>query len=152
MKQKLWPTLMAIAVIAAGHSVVASGYAEVVQVRLNALPSNAGKIAKATLVQQGSGTAMGLVVSGVPDSTALPPHIYTFIYSGTCADHDAKPAYALNQRVILGDRVLGRSMLMSKYIPASMSELTSSDYALVLRTSAADGNREIFCGNLKRTS
>jgi hypothetical protein len=152
MKRKYWPTLMAMAIIAGAHGVVATGHSEVVHIRLNAMPPNSGQIAKAVLVQQGNGTALGLLISGVPNITALPPHIYTFIYSGSCGNHDAKPTYSLNQRVVLGDRVPGRGMLMSKYVPTSVSDLTSSDYALVLRTGAADGNFDIFCGNLKHTS
>ncbi|ADG18139.1 hypothetical protein BC1002_4142 [Paraburkholderia atlantica] len=152
MKTNSWPTLIAVAIVTAVQSMAASSRPEMVTVRLTATPANAGKIGQAVLVEQGSGTAMSLLVGGVPKFTALPAHIYTFIYPGSCGNLGAKPAYALNQRVVLGDSVPTRVMRMWKFIPASMSDLTSSDYAVVLRTSAADGNVDVFCGNLNHTS
>jgi len=152
MKLNSWPTLIVLTIFSAAYSMTALGGSDIVTVPLTATPRNAGNIARAVLVPQGNGTAMTLIVGGVPNSTALPPHIYTYVYPGSCGSLGVKAAYTLNQRRVLGDRVPNRSNLMSKYVPVSMGELTSSDYAVVLRTSPADGNVDIFCGNLKRAS
>ncbi|MEX3785732.1 hypothetical protein [Paraburkholderia sp. BR14374] len=127
-----------------------------VVIRLNATQSNRGKIAVATLLPGvpdccGSPrTELRVWISGVPNPTTLPPRVFTYIYPGQCGSLGPQPAYDLNRRrVILGNGLPGSIMWISRRVEAPINGLTSSNYALVLRTSPADGNVDIFCGNLK---
>lgn len=121
---------------------------ELVEVRLNATPKNAGRIAQATLVPRGDETSISLVISGVPSFTARPVRLYTFIYPGSCAHPGASPAYELNNTVTTDRHFKGDVWRMSKAAPVPLSVLRSGDYSLVLRTTPADGNYDIFCGDI----
>jgi hypothetical protein len=127
-----------------------------VVIRLNATPPNRGKVAVATLLPGvpdccGSPrTELRVWISGVPNSTTLPPRVFTYIYPGQCGSLGPQPAYDLNRRTVaLGNGLPGSIMWISRRVEAPFTELTTSDYALVLRTSPADGNVDIFCGDLK---
>ncbi|MDR3564725.1 MAG: hypothetical protein P4N59_25290 [Negativicutes bacterium] len=120
---------------------------QIVNIPLNATQHNAGHIAQATLAPMGSDTDVSLIIGGVPDWTALPLHIYTYIYSGTCKSLGQKPAYEMNQTVTTA---LMSSPLwqLSKKVPVALSELRSGGYAIVLRASPEDGGFDLFCGNI----
>jgi len=126
----------------------AAAPSEVVNVPLAAAPQNAGKVAVATMVPTGeSSTEVVVFVSGLPSQVSYPARLYTYIYPGTCGNLESKPAFDLNKRVKLGELVPSR---MWKTVPVSMTELRSSQYAIVLRTSPADGFVNVFCGNITR--
>ena len=154
MNKKSWPTLAAVIGLAAMYAPTISSAAdrEFVTVRLTATQQNAGKLAQATLVPQGGATEIVLFVSGVPFNVAQPPHLYTYIYRGTCGILGARPVVEMNQRVVLGDYVPHLWMQMTKLAPIALGELRAGDYALVVRTSPADGYADIFCGNLKQAA
>ncbi len=122
---------------------------QMINVPLAAGPHNAGQIGQATLAANGNETSMSIYISGVPSETTRPVHIYTFIYTGTCKQRtDSAPTFELNQRV-LADRDYGkRGWTISRRVPAELNTLRSGNYSIVLQTGPADGNREIFCGEI----
>ncbi|MBV7477516.1 hypothetical protein KW839_07830 [Pseudomonas sp. PDM31] len=126
----------------------------VTTVPLNATLYNPGHIAEATMAPAGNDTALLLFVGGVPVSTGYPAHLYTYVYSGSCASLGPKPVYELNQSVatnfystepgISGNRAIH----LRKSVPMSYDTLRSGGYVLVVRGSPADGSHDIFCGSL----
>jgi len=101
---------------------------------------------------QGDKTLIVLNISGVPPWVVRPVQLYTFIYTGSCAKHGATPAYALNaivQANFSGNGGPSGPFTLEKTAPIAMDALRSGDYAIVVRTSPADGNVDIFCGNIK---
>ncbi|MFZ3387852.1 hypothetical protein [Buttiauxella gaviniae] len=117
-------------------------------VPLNSTNYNAGRVAQATLTPLNSHeTELSLFVSGVPNGTANPAHLYTYVYSGTCASHGSKPAYELNQ-VVSSEFNDQTGIQLSKSVPVAYDTLRSSGYALVVRGAPADGSHDLFCGNI----
>ena len=98
------------------------------------------------MTAQGDGTSINLTISGVPPSVARPIHLYTFVYAGSCAKHDATPAYVLNDTVqvnAVNSIGLSGPFTISKAVPVPTVPLRSGEYAIVLRTSPADGNWDV---------
>ncbi len=134
--------------VAAGWISVAGATQQIDAVPLNATTYNAGHIAQAVLTPMNSNeTEVSLFVGGVPDGTLVPAHLYTYIYSGSCAKHEPKPAYSLN-RVITENFNETEGIRLEKSVPVGYDTLRSGHYALVVRDSPADGNHDIFCGQL----
>jgi hypothetical protein len=95
---------------------------------------------------------INLTITGVPPWVARPIHLFTFVYAGSCAKRDATPAYALNGTVqVNSPNSVGVSgpFTIAKVLPVPMATLRSGGYAIVFRTSPADGNWDIFCGDMK---
>jgi hypothetical protein len=139
---------LALMVAAGSISVAVAAAKQIDAVPLNATTYNAGHIAQAVLTPiNSSETELSLFVGGVPDSTLVPAHLYTYIYSGSCAKHDPKPAYSLN-RVVTDNFNETEGIHLDKTVPVSYDTLRSGQYALVVRDSPADGNHEIFCGQI----
>lgn len=153
MNKKAFLALTIVAVSSMGCGTTGeSRDSRVVNVKLDATRYNAGEIAQATLVAQGGETGINLFLSDVPDGVALPPHLYTYIYPGACHDLGAEPAYEMNRTVLPLDYMSGTSsagMRLSKRAPVALDTLQGGDYSLVVRTSPADGNQNIFCGSLR---
>ncbi|MFY9327750.1 MAG: hypothetical protein WAO76_06995 [Georgfuchsia sp.] len=130
-----------------------------ISIPLVATKYNAGKVGKATLVPQGDKTEVVLTLSGVPNYTTRPIHFYTYVYDGTCSNRSAKPRYVLNDRVLADslnpESGFGRGPIGAFIGPVQLSHIISVDfqtfrstrYALSVRSSPADGNAEIFCGD-----
>lgn len=122
-------------------------------IKLHATSYNAGRIGQATLIPQGASTRIVLRFSGVPNYVGRPIHVYTYVYAADCANLSSTPVWSLNDRVLPTD-VTGtpggtRSMLsISHILPASLPELRSHKYSVVLRTAPADGDQPIFCGEI----
>ncbi|WP_166366210.1 hypothetical protein [Pseudomonas akapageensis] len=130
-------------------SLGAAASEQIVAVPLHATIYNAGHIAQATLTPLSSNqTELNLYVSDLPGNTAIPAHLYTYVYSGTCASHGTKAAYELNQFVNTDFDTVGVGFRLWKSVPVSYDKLRSGGYALVVRAAPADGNRDLFCGNL----
>lgn len=144
---------LALAMVAVGLSACGSPAGKVdgerLDVRMTATERNAGEIAQATLVPLEGETGMTLFVSGVPPSVARPVHIYTYIYPGTCASQGASPAYELNRTVETYQDSRGGVWRLSRTAPVALATLRSSSHSIVLRTSPADGNVDIFCGDIR---
>ena len=121
-------------------------------ITLQAAPRNAGEVGKAFMTAQGDETAIMLTLTGVPSWVVRPVQLYTFVYAGSCAAHDSTPAYALNDVVQAGLFSRGGAsgpFTLRKMLPMSMRALRAGAYALVVRTGPADGNVDIFCGDMK---
>jgi hypothetical protein len=123
-------------------------------IRLVGTRYNAGKIGKAILVPEGNKTVVHLTLSGVPNGTSLPIHLYPYIYEGTCRSRKLKPSHALTDNVlaqsIIRPQALGAfrgPVQLSQSIPEPFETIRATQYAISVRTSPADGNREIFCGD-----
>lgn len=117
-----------------------------VNVALQPGPQNAGEIGQVGLVNQGGVTGLDFFFGGVPAYVTLPLQLYTYIYPGRCTALGAQPAYAMNDTV--QTTKVDNGWIMSKRVPASLDSLRSSDHAVVVRTSAADRNLQIFCGDI----
>lgn len=130
-----------------------------VSMPLVATKYNAGNVGKATLMPQGDKTVVRVALSGVPDYTSRPIHIYTYIYDGTCGSRNATPRFALTDRVLadgliaepgLGPEPIGvftGPVQLAHSIPMDFQAFRATRYAISVRTSPADGNTEIFCGD-----
>ncbi|MCY1274321.1 hypothetical protein D9M69_329870 [compost metagenome] len=144
---------LALIMVAGGLSACVSPAGEVdeqrLDIRMTATEMNAGKIAQATLVPLGNETGMTLFVGGVPPSVARPVHLYTYIYPGTCANPGASPSYELNRTVTTHQYSRGDGWRLSKTAPVALAALRSSSHSIVLRTTPADGNVDIFCGDIR---
>ncbi|KJZ36914.1 MULTISPECIES: hypothetical protein [Pseudomonas] len=139
---------LALMVAAGCISVAVATPQQIDAVPLNATTYNAGHIAQAVLTPLNTGeTELSLFVGGVPDSTLVPAHLYTYVYSGSCARHEPKPAYSLNQ-VVTDNFNETEGIQLQKTVPLPYETLRSGHYSLVVRDSPADGNHDIFCGEL----
>ena len=123
-----------------------SGDKELLTIRLKAGEQNAGSIAQATLVARGDATGITFTLGGVPASVSRPLQLYTFVYSGTCDRLSAEPTYAMNDTTQTTPMETG--WMLSREVPVALDTLRSTPHALVVRTSPADGNVDIFCGNI----
>ena len=129
---------------------------EPVVVRLQATTYNAGEIGQASLLPQGDKTLIRLNFSGVPAYASLPVHVYTYIYESACAKLPEKPAWSLNDRVLVegfsGQRSYSRRgpFTLSHIAPVPVDQLLSGLYALALRTAPADGDQVIYCADLHK--
>ena len=121
---------------------------------LTAAPYNAGRIGRAYLVPSGDRTIVRIDSSGVPDTVARPIHLYTFIYEGSCAAPSEKPAFALTDTVLAssvanpaGIGAFGGAVTITNAAPISLDALRAKPYAIVVKTSPADGDRDLYCGD-----
>jgi hypothetical protein len=128
---------------------------DVVTVVLQATPRNAGAIGRAFLMSDGDGTRVQIEVSGVPPQVSTRPvHLYTFVYGGTCSQPRAQPVYALLDRVLAqsptssGIVPAGGPFTVSNTAPLPLEKFRAGPYAIVVKTSPADGDVEIFCGDV----
>jgi|TARA_B110000503_G_scaffold5014_1_gene6642 hypothetical protein len=126
----------------------AAGDKEVLTIRLQGGQQNAASIAQASLVGRGDITDITYLIGGVPVGVSRPVQLYTFIYSGSCARLSAKPAYSMNNTVQTIPTVSGWRLL--REVPVALRALLSEPHALLVRTSPADGNTDIFCGDIRK--
>lgn len=118
-------------------------------IQMKASPLNAGKNAQVTLVPQKGRAELMFVVSGVPAGASVPEDLDVLIYPGSCAKRGDTPAYTVGNPYVRGDRVGIRQYAMTRIVPTTVDELTSSDHAIVLRAGPQDGAVDIFCGDVK---
>jgi hypothetical protein len=144
---------VAVCMLAAGAT--AAGAADTTYVTLQPTTRNAGQIGRAFLLPEGTGSRIQVEVSGVPPMLSTRPvHLYTYRYAGTCDRRSKEPAFSLLTRVLAqspsgGTNVRGPFMV-SNTAPLPFDRLTAGPYAIVVRTSPADGSVDIFCGNVGR--
>lgn len=126
-----------------------------VTVPLVATSRNAGEIGRAFLVPRGEWTDVVVEVSGVPPLVASRPvHLYTFLYDGRCDHLPIRPAYALTKRVLARQGAAagavsgGAPFAVANAAPLSLDALRRGRYAVVVRTSPADGDVAIYCGEI----
>ena len=122
-----------------------------VDITLSAARINAGETGRAFLVPLGDRTQVTITVSGVPvELASRPVHLYTFIYKGTCGSLAEPPSYALNERVLTQSitSTVGGALSITNVAPVAVHVLQNEPHAIRVMTSPADGNREIFCGDI----
>ena len=151
-----------IAIVAIGLQVSAcdtasyrSAREQMVTIDLVASRSNAGETGKAFLLPRGDTTQVRIDVSGSAVPVAAPVQLYMFIYEGRCGSLNAHPKYSLTQVVRASSALNPGSMgsgpgpwTLSNPAPLPLAELRGTPHALVVRTSPADANVDLFCGNL----
>ena len=123
-----------------------------VHVPLAASRWNAGETAWATLVGRGDKTDATIRASGVPPQVGRPIHLYTYIHGGTCGALSARPAYSLTDVVLArsggATGYMGPPYTVANTVEVRLSDLRATPHALVVRSAPADGNLELFCGNI----
>ena len=124
----------------------ATGEKDLLTIRLQGERQEAASMAQATLVGRGDVTDITLLLGGVPTGVSRPVQLYTFIYSGTCAQLPAEPAYSMNSTTQTFPTDSG--WRLSKEVPVALGDLRSAPHALIVRTTPADGNIDIFCGDI----
>ena len=128
------------------------GSDDMVTFTLQAGPRNLGETGKALMGPRGDKTVVMLNISGVPPWVVRPVQLYTFVYAGSCAAHGTTPAYALNEIVsagLLSNNGMSGPFTLEKTVPLPMNTIRSGNYAIVVRTSPADQNVDIYCGDMK---
>lgn len=123
-----------------------AGDKEMLTIRLKAGQQSAGSIAQASLVGRGDVTDITYVISGVPTGVSRPLQLYTYIYSGTCDQLSDEPDYSMNNTTQTTPTNAG--WMLSRTVSAALSDLRLEPHALVVRTSPADSNIDIFCGDI----
>lgn len=123
---------------------------------MNAAAINAGQTGRAILTPLGDQTQVTIIVSGVPaELVARPVHLYTFLYRGSCSNLAPQASYSLTERVRAETpassavATIGRPLTVANVAPIALDELRRESYAIRVTTSPADGNREIFCGDIR---
>lgn len=153
MVMRYWLASVIAAILTCGCAGTADNrQSDTVSFMLQAGSRNAGETGRGFMTSQGDRTLINLTITGVPPWMARPIQLFTFVYAGSCAKRDATPAYALNDTVQLNaQNSIGVSgpFTIAKAVPVPMVTLRSGEYAIVLRTSPADGNWDIFCGDMK---
>lgn len=146
----------ALAVVLALATRAAVGEAaDAVYVSLQATPRNAGQIGRAFLQPEGSGTRVQVEVSGVaPKLATRPVHLYTYLYKGRCDQRSAEPAFALLDKVLAqspaGTPSARGPYTVSNTVRLPFARVSAGPFAIVVRTSPADGGVDLFCGNVER--
>ena len=135
-------------VVATGAVFGCANRAEIVDVPLQATPQNAQHIARASLSPVGNQTSIWLTIGGVPHDLAVPGRLDTAIYAGSCQHLGAEPAYTTRQANSVDYLSMAPRSEYWAQAPVALSELTKGAYALLVRTSPADGSRPLFCGNI----
>mgnify|MGYP003664876951 FL=1 len=125
----------------------AAGEREALTISLKGEQQNAGSIAQASLVARGEVTDITYLIGSVPIGVSRPLQLYTFIYSGSCAQLSAEPAYSTNNTTQATPTESG--WMLSREVPVALGDLRSEPHALVVRTSPADGSTDIFCGDIR---
>jgi len=117
---------------------------------------NAGETAWATLVARGDKTDATIVTSGVPPQVSRPVHLYTYIHSGACGALSARPTYSLTDVVLARSGGVsgfpGAPFTVSNTAKVRLTELRATPHAIVVRSSPADGDLELFCGDIAMRS
>lgn len=150
MPAPLLPTMASLLVLAACASTQ-----EATVVPLAPAPSNAGSMARATLLPEPPGTRIVLFFTAAGMQPTSPLHVYTYVYEGRCEALPPQPAYSLNDQVLVrtprGDIARGRrgEFMLSHSVPLPLEELAGGRYALALRSSPTDGGGLLYCGELR---
>ena len=124
------------------------GASQFVNVTLDASQANLGQTGLAAFVDNGASTGLDFTIGGVPAGASTPLQLQTFIYPGSCTSLGSQPAYAMNQDTQVFPGQAG--WVMSKVVPVALSTLLAGNYAVVVRTSPADGDKNIFCGEIRK--
>lgn len=145
--------LFCVGALATGFVQALPSDADRIEIPLHPTRFNAGKTGVAVLHRSGDRATMNVAISGVPFDAVRPIHLYPYLVSGSCESRSQAPAYALPDDVL--SQSLVDPMSIAAAGPAHLSypvdlpfdRLRSAPFAVSVRLSPAEGNREIFCGN-----
>lgn len=120
-----------------------------ISIKLKGSQFNAAAIGTATFVSRDeNSSSVTIFMGGISKFIKRPVRIYTFIYPGSCENLGEAPVYELNNIKITNAR--GHDTWeASRRIPVALSSLLENDYALVIRSTNPDGNRDLFCGDIR---
>jgi hypothetical protein len=121
--------------------------AATVHLVLPGVGTNVGRLATADLIERSGHTDVVSEVYGVPAWVTLPVHIYTYVYQGSCA-RLGPVAYSATDRVLTFANTARSVFTVRNSIPANLQQLRSQPFALVLKSSPADADALLFCGEL----
>ena len=121
-----------------------------VNVTLVATRQNTGQIGNVVLSEWDKQTGLSFFISGAPSGVVLPLRLYSFINKGSC-QQPGPVAYAMNDRVNT-ERQPIRGWAFSRSAPVPLQTLLAGEYSILVRTTATDGNVDIFCGDIKQTA
>jgi hypothetical protein len=116
-------------------------------IKLKGSQWNASAIGNAIFVATDETSQVTIVMGGISKFISRPVRIYTYIYPGSCGNLGEAPAYELNDTKITNSKG-NNAWDVSKRIPVALSSLLENDYALVIRSTPPDGNRDLFCGDI----
>ncbi|WP_223503820.1 hypothetical protein [Pseudomonas sp. GL-RE-29] len=119
-----------------------------VNVTLVATRQNIGQIGNVVLSEWDKQTGLSFFISGAPSGVVLPLRLYSFINKGSC-QQPGPVAYAMNDRVNT-ERQPIRGWAFSRSAPVPLQTLLAGEYSILVRTTATDGNVDIFCGDIKQ--
>lgn len=141
--------------LAAGNS--KDGGRNFITAQLQPTRNNPGKIGSAILAPVGDKTAITLTVSGVPSTTSRPIHLYSYLFEGSCKGGESGKKYALTRNVLAEpiDKpgaigAFSGPARINQNVDVSFERLRATPFAISVRLGPADGNQEIFCGNVPR--
>ena len=117
-------------------------------VKLKGSQWNASAIGHATFVPTDKTSRVIINMGGISKIIQRPLRISTYIYPGSCENLGEAPAYELNDTRITNTNG-GDLWTVTKPIPVALSSLLENDYALVIRSTPPDGNRDLFCGDIR---
>ncbi|SEA41611.1 hypothetical protein [Variovorax sp. YR216] len=124
----------------------------VVNIPLAGSRINAGKNAWAHLVARGEQTAVSVTAAGVPPFVSRPVHLYTYIYEGACGALSSRPAHSLNETVLARSKgsadQIGPPYTIQNTAMVRLAVLEATPHALLIRSAPADGNLDLFCGDI----
>ncbi len=125
-----------------------------ITVQLEATSNNPGKTGTAILVPVGKKTGMTIEISGVPNDTPRPIHLYAVLFEGSCAKRNSKPMYVQTKpglaRSLVDPSAIGAFIgpaQISQDVPIPFDKLQTTPFAISVRLGPEDGNIEIFCGD-----
>jgi hypothetical protein len=105
-----------------------------------------GRLGYAHLIAVPDGTDVVVQVASVNGMT-LPVHLYTYVHQGSCSGLGERMASAT--RRTLGYREISGLWTVRNTVPVSLDTLRASPHALAVWSSGADGNRLLYCGDLR---
>lgn len=124
----------------------------VVNIPLAGSRVNAGKNAWAHLIGRGDETAVSVTAAGVPPYVSRPVHLYTYIYEGACGALSSHPAHSLNQTVLARSKgsasQIGPPYTIENTARVRLAALQATPHAILVRSAPADGNLDLFCGDI----
>jgi hypothetical protein len=123
--------------------------ADIATVRLRGIGFAKGETGQTVLVPRGETTALSVEVTGVPDDVTRPVHLYTFIVRGTCGQLEEKATYEANRSVLASSPGRLGPFRVRNTVNVALAALREGPYAVVVRSAPADGNRPMFCGEIR---
>jgi len=119
------------------------------EISLVARRINAGETGWVILTGREGRTDVTMPVSGVPAGVGRPVHLYAGIARELCADPPGPVEHPLTSHV-LADASIGEKgpYTLRTSAAVDLASLQSSPHAIVVKSSPADGNRDLFCGDI----